>query len=81
VIAEASRSLSLCPIFVPQVCEVTGLCRSMIYQLEADLRFPQRVKIGIRAVGWLVPIIYPMVSSTASLHSREGSLRASPSGA
>jgi len=38
---------------LPQVCEVTGLCRSMIYQLEADLRFPQRVKIGIRAVGWL----------------------------
>jgi predicted DNA-binding transcriptional regulator AlpA len=25
----------------------------MIYQLEADLRFPQRVKIGTRAVGWL----------------------------
>jgi predicted DNA-binding transcriptional regulator AlpA len=25
----------------------------MIYQLEADLRFPQRVKIGVRAVGWL----------------------------
>ena len=38
---------------LPQVCEVTGLCRSMIYQLEADLRFPKRVKIGIRAVGWL----------------------------
>jgi prophage regulatory protein len=38
---------------LPQVCEVTGLCRSMIYQLEADLRFPQRVKIGLRAVGWL----------------------------
>ena len=53
MIAEASRSLSLCPIFVPQVCEVTGLCRSMIYRLEADLRFPQRVKIGVRAVGWL----------------------------
>ena len=38
---------------LPQVCEVTGLCRSMIYQMEADLRFPQRVKIGVRAVGWL----------------------------
>jgi predicted DNA-binding transcriptional regulator AlpA len=25
----------------------------MIYQLEADLRFPQRVKISVRAVGWL----------------------------
>jgi IS5 family transposase len=36
---------------LPQVCEVTGLCRSMIYQLQADLRFPRRVKIGVRAVG------------------------------
>ena len=45
---ESPRILRL-----PQVCEVTGLCRSMIYQLEADLRFPQRVKIGVRAVGWL----------------------------
>jgi prophage regulatory protein len=38
---------------LPQVCEVTGLCRSMIYQLEADRRFPQRIKISTRAVGWL----------------------------
>ena len=38
---------------LPQVCELTGLCRSMIYQMEADLRFPQRVRIGVRAVGWL----------------------------
>jgi prophage regulatory protein len=37
---------------LPQVCEVTGLCRSMIYQMEAELRFPRRIKIGIRAFGW-----------------------------
>jgi prophage regulatory protein len=36
-----------------QVCDVTGLCRSMIYQMEADRRFPQRIKISTRAVGWL----------------------------
>jgi len=36
-----------------QVCAVTGLCRSMIYQMEADRRFPQRIKISTRAVGWL----------------------------
>jgi prophage regulatory protein len=46
--ADSIRILRL-----PQVCEVTGLCRSMIYQMEADLRFPQRVKIGTRAVGWV----------------------------
>jgi prophage regulatory protein len=25
----------------------------MVYQLEADRRFPARVRIGIRAVGWV----------------------------
>ena len=38
---------------LPQVCQVTGLCRSMVYQLEAQQRFPGRVKIGVRAVGWV----------------------------
>ncbi len=47
------NEVSLRILRLPQVCEVTGLCRSMIYQMEADLRFPQRVKIGARAVGWL----------------------------
>jgi prophage regulatory protein len=38
---------------LPQVCARTGLRRSMIYQLEAQQRFPSRIKIGVRAVGWL----------------------------
>jgi prophage regulatory protein len=38
---------------LPEVCSVTGLGRSMIYQMEADQRFPKRVRIGTRAVGWL----------------------------
>lgn len=38
---------------LPQVCKVTGLGRSMIYQLEAERRFPSRVRIGQRAVGWI----------------------------
>jgi predicted DNA-binding transcriptional regulator AlpA len=25
----------------------------MIYQLEAERRFPSRVRIGLRAVGWI----------------------------
>ena len=40
-------------IRLPQVCVVTGLRRSMIYQLEAQQGFPKRIKIGIRAVGWI----------------------------
>jgi prophage regulatory protein len=38
---------------LPQVCGLTGLGRSVIYQMEADLRFPKRIKLGTRAVGWL----------------------------
>jgi prophage regulatory protein len=38
---------------LPEVCCVTGLGRSMIYQMEAEHRFPMRVRIGTRAVGWL----------------------------
>lgn len=38
---------------LPQVCKVTGFERSMIYQLESARRFPCRVRIGARAVGWV----------------------------
>ncbi|MGO8830732.1 MAG: helix-turn-helix transcriptional regulator [Steroidobacteraceae bacterium] len=38
---------------LPQVRARTGLCRTMIYQLEAQHQFPRRVKIGVRAVGWI----------------------------
>ncbi len=38
---------------LPQVRARTGLCRTMIYQLEAGRQFPRRVKIGVRAVGWI----------------------------
>lgn len=35
-----------------QVQDRTGLCRSSIYQLQAEKRFAQSVKISARAVGW-----------------------------
>jgi prophage regulatory protein len=38
---------------LPQVCKLTGLGRSLIYQMQAENRFPRRIKIGVRAVGWL----------------------------
>lgn len=36
-----------------EVCKVTGLGRSFIYQLQAEQQFPHSIKIGTRAVGWL----------------------------
>lgn len=38
---------------LPQVCKMTGLSRSSVYQMEADRLFPNRVKIGARSVGWI----------------------------
>ncbi|MGH8141416.1 MAG: helix-turn-helix transcriptional regulator [Steroidobacteraceae bacterium] len=48
---------------LPMVCEITGLCRSMIYQLEAEHCFPSRIKIGTRAVGWLEGEVQAWVAS------------------
>jgi prophage regulatory protein len=38
---------------LPQASELIGLKKTIIYQMEAEARFPKRVKIGARAVGWL----------------------------
>jgi prophage regulatory protein len=38
---------------LPQVCKTTGLCRSLLYQLEAEDLFPKRVRLTARAVGWI----------------------------
>lgn len=36
-----------------QVCRMTGLSRSLVYQMEAEHRFPKRIRLTERAVGWL----------------------------
>ncbi len=38
---------------LPEVTRLTGLGRSMIYQLQAEQRFPQSIKLGTRAVAWI----------------------------
>ncbi|MGB8692980.1 MAG: AlpA family transcriptional regulator [Steroidobacteraceae bacterium] len=53
---------------LPQVCKVTGLGRSMIYQLEAERRFPSRVHIGVRAVGWVESEVQHWLASRIENH-------------
>ena len=55
---------------LPQVLQVTGLCRSMIYQLEAANRFPHRIRIGSRAVGWLHSEVQDWLDSQVQLSLR-----------
>lgn len=50
---STSQAGSIQVLRLPQVCQVTGLGRSMIYQLEATNGFPNRIRIGQRAVGWI----------------------------
>jgi len=38
---------------LPEVCQVTGLKRAMIYRLQQRKSFPQSVKITDHAVGWI----------------------------
>ena len=38
---------------IRQVCKVTGLCPSSVYQLESEDDFPKRVHLSARAVGWI----------------------------
>jgi prophage regulatory protein len=48
---KGSRPIQI--LRLPEVCKTTGLGRSMVYQLEAAQRFPARVRISDRAVGWV----------------------------
>ena len=38
---------------LPKVMELTGKSRTTLWRDEKEGRFPKRVKIGPRAVGWL----------------------------
>jgi prophage regulatory protein len=45
----------------------------MVYQMEAEQRFPRRIKIGTRAVGWLEGEILSWLS--ARIESSRGQNR------
>jgi len=53
---------------LPQVCKVTGLGRSMIYQLESTRRFPCRVRISARAVGWVESEVQSWLADRVDRH-------------
>lgn len=59
---------------LPEVRRMTGLGRSTIYRLQADQQFPQSIKPGIRAVGWLESEVCQWladrVASSRDKHSR-----------
>jgi prophage regulatory protein len=51
--SASSPSARLQILRLQQVCRMTGLCRSLVYQLEAENRFPKRIRLTERTVGWI----------------------------
>lgn len=54
--SQPSTTTAAQPIVIlrlPEVCRITGLCRSLVYELEANGAFPRRVPLGARSVGWV----------------------------
>jgi prophage regulatory protein len=51
--SESSQPNGIQVLRMKQVCRLTGLGRSMIYQLEHDRCFPSRIKLTNHAVGWI----------------------------
>jgi prophage regulatory protein len=64
----AAMTAPMSLIRLPEVCRATGLGRSMIYQLEATQRFPRRVRIGVRAVGWLEAEVQQWIAERVNAH-------------
>jgi predicted DNA-binding transcriptional regulator AlpA len=53
---------------LPKVGRLTGLGCSMIYQLEAGRRFPCRVRLCARAVGWVEAEVRSWVAGRIQHH-------------
>ena len=48
---------------LPEALGLTGLCRSSLYKALAAKEFPEPVKLGKRAVGWLETDLVAWVQS------------------
>lgn len=66
---EKPTAESIKVLRLPQVCEMTGLGKTMIYRLEAADEFPKRIKIGLRAVGWLEVEVKSWIVNRAACRS------------
>lgn len=48
----------------PEVQKRTGLSRSTVWRLERAGKFPQRVRVGLRGVGWFESSINDYISES-----------------
>jgi prophage regulatory protein len=64
--AQAPSIARIQVLRLKQVCTLTGLCRSVIYQLEQEGRFPGRIKLTEHAVGWIEYEVQEWLASRVS---------------
>jgi prophage regulatory protein len=50
----------------------------MIYQLEAEREFPSRVRIGLRAVGWVESEVQVWLANRLEKHRAQGNGASAP---
>lgn len=55
---------------LPEVKKLTGLSRSSIYLMMAVEKFPKRISLGARAVGWLESEINDWILKRAGLRDK-----------
>ena len=56
---------------LPDVIRRTGLSRSTIYEMIGRGDFPQQIRLGKRAVGWIAADIDDWIGTKANLRSSD----------
>jgi prophage regulatory protein len=64
------RSGTIRLLRLPQVIEATGLRKTAIYELQAQGRFPRRVKITVHSVGWVEAEVQAWLAQRLELSAR-----------
>ena len=60
-----SQSFGTRMLRLPEVMSVVGLRRACIYKMQREGIFPKRIRIGVRAVGWLDSEIHAWLAKRA----------------
>lgn len=60
-------------IKLPQVCEITSLSKSSIYEKMAKGEFPKSVSISNRCVGWLLSEVNTFIQERVAESRKEQS--------
>ena len=59
---------------LPDVLELTGLSRAVIYERMSRGEFPTTVQLGLRAVGWRARDVYDWLDGLSDCHYTRGAM-------